>query len=229
MGVDFIVIAPPYTFDEIKLATEEAHRFGVMIAAEGAGNVIGPPAQTGSYEYPGTRVVEHAVRARVDVIEHLYPMEEADQVRQLMKKQGTIVVPTVAASERHAGPRWAKPTENDVRWKVTAADFEDMFRKMHAAGVKMSAGTDATGAHRGQIAKFYARELELFVQWGMTPHQAIQSATRIGAETVGLGAKLGTLEPGKLADLIVVPGNPLNDVTSVTRPRMVMKDGVMVR
>ena len=228
LGADFIMVAPPFTFEEVQLAAQEAHRFGVLIAAEGAGYVVGPPAQTGSYPYPGTRVVEYAVRAQVDVIEHLYPMEEADGIRKLMKEQGTIVVPTISASERHAGERWTNPTETDHQWQVTAADIENQFRKMHSAGVKMAVGTDAIGSHRGQISNFYRRELELFVSWGFSPHQTIQAATRIGAEASGVDQKLGTIESGKIADLIVVAGNPLDDITILTTPKLVMKNGVVI-
>ena len=229
MGADFVMVAPPYTFEEIELAVKEAHGFGVLIGAEGAGYVIGPAAQTGSYAYPGTRTVEYAVRAQVDIVEHLHPMENEDAVREMMRRQGTIVVPTVSASERLAGERWTHPTEQDRRWHTTAQEVEDRFRKMYASKVKMAVGTDAIGSHQGQIAAFYTRELELFMKWGYSAHEVIQAATRIGAEASGLGAQLGTLEPGKWADLIVIPGNPFEDITLLTQPTLVMKNGVIVR
>ena len=67
------------------------------------------------------------------------------------------------------------------------------------------------------------------MKWGYSAHEVIQAATRIGAEASGLGAQLGTLEPGKWADLIVIPGNPFEDITLLTQPTLVMKNGVIVR
>ena len=96
------------------------------------------------------------------------------------------------------------------------------FAKALGRGVKIAYGTDAGGY---PWTEPQARELTYMVRYGMTPRQAIESATRVGAELLGKGDDLGTLEPGRLADLIAVAGDPLQDVSELERVRFVMKGG----
>jgi imidazolonepropionase-like amidohydrolase len=217
MGADFTKVTTPFTAEEIRVAIEETHNFGARIAVHASGHV-----------YPSGLMSEHAVAAGADTIEHLYPMKNEAKVLAMMQKQGTIVVPTLNAARRFSG-RWDAPNDEDVRWQVTQKDFEGRFKRMHAANIKMAIGTDTGGKDGGQIGVFYRRELELFMQWGYSAHEAIQAATHVGAEAAGRSDILGTLEAGKLADLIVVPGDPLKDIALVNKPVLVMKDGIVLR
>ncbi len=218
MGADYVKVTPPYTVDEVQLAAEEAHNFGARLAVDATGQ-----------DYPGWMLMEHAVAAGADTIEHLAPMKNEAKVIEMMRERGTIVVPTLESRRRRAETRWKTATEREIASKTTAKDYEDRFRKLHAAGVRMAIGTDINGQDQGQIGVFYQDELQIWLDWGYSAHEVIQAATRIGAEAAGLDEELGTLQPGKLADAIVVPGDPLQDITLVTRPIIVIKDGVVVR
>ncbi len=218
MGADYVKVTPPFTRDEIALAVEEAHNFGARIAVDAAGQA-----------YPGMMMVEHAVEAGADTIEHLAPMKHEDRVIALMKERGTIVVPTLHATRRFAGARWDEPTERDARELTRPTDYEQRFRKLHAAGVPMAMGTDAGGKDQGEIGSFYAEEILRWISWGYSAHEALQSATRIGAEAAGLRDRLGTLEPGKWADIIVVEGDVLAAPATAVRPSWVILNGEVVR
>lgn len=218
MDADFVKVTPPFTRAEIEIAAEEAHNFGARIAVDAAGQ-----------GYPGMMMVEHAVGAGADTIEHLAPMKNEDQVIAMMKERGTIVVPTLHASRRFAGERWDRPTERDTLELTRPEDYEHRFRKMHAAGVPMAIGTDTGGKDQGEIGSFYAEEIRRWIGWGYTAHEVLQSATRVGAEAAGLDERLGTLAPGKWADILVVEGDVLADPAAVVHPDWVLLDGKIVR
>lgn len=218
MGADYVKVTPPFTFEEIQLAVDEAHQFDARIAVD-----------AGDYGYPAKMMVEHAVEAGADTLEHLPAIKNEAKVIEMIRERGIIVVPTLHARRRFAGERWLSPTDREKKSQTTPRDYEERFRKMHDAGILMALGTDTGGKDQGQIGEFYTEELKFFVEWGYEPHEVLQAATRIGAEAAGLADDLGTLEKGKLADVIVVPGNPLDDITLATRPTVVIKDGVILR
>ena len=101
----------------------------------------------------------------------------------------------------------------------------EMFRNALKIGVKISFGTDAAVFPHGENAK----EFKLMVDLGMPPVDALRSATSSGAELIGVAQKLGTLEKGKLADVIAMPGDPTTDITATERVRFVMKEGKIIR
>jgi imidazolonepropionase-like amidohydrolase len=218
MGADYVKVTPPFTRDEIALAVEEAHNFGARIAVDAAGQA-----------YPGMMMVEHAVDAGADTIEHLAPMKNEDHVIALMKERGTIVVPTLHATRRFAGERWDSPVERDTRDLTRPQDYEHRFRKLHAAGIPMAIGTDAGGKDQGEIGAFYAEEILRWISWGYEAHATLQAATRVGAEAAGLADRVGTLEPGKWADVIVVEGDVLAAPATVVHPKWVILNGKVVR
>ncbi len=197
MGADYVKVTPPFTRDEIALAVEEAHNFGARIAVDAAGQA-----------YPGMMMVEHAVEAGADTIEHLAPMKNEDQVIAMMKERGTIVVPTLHATRRFAGERWdaadgAGRTRADEARRLRA-EVPKIARRGRAHGDGNRRRRQGPG--RDWIA-FFAEEILRWISWGYTANEALQSATRVGAEAAGLRDRLGTLEPGKWADIIVVEGD----------------------
>ena len=218
MGADYVKVTYPFTAEEIQLAADEAHNFGAHLAVD----AVGPP-------YPGMMMVEWAVRAGADTIEHLAAMKNQAEVIALMKDNGTILVPTLHATRRFAGDRWDAPTEREVRNQKRPEDYEARFRAMHAAGIPMAIGTDTGGKDQGDIGLFYMEEIKRWLGWGYSAAEIIQAATRVGAEAAGLDDRLGTLEVGKWADIIIIPGDALEDPTRLPRPILVMKDGEVVR
>jgi imidazolonepropionase-like amidohydrolase len=106
------------------------------------------------------------------------------------------------------------------------------FQRALKAGVKIAFAVNAGGAHGKQPGPYHgelAAEFANMVEYGMTPLQAIRSATSVGAENIGWGDRVGSIEKGKYADLIAVSGNPANDVTELERVKFVMKGGQVVR
>jgi imidazolonepropionase-like amidohydrolase len=182
------------SFDEMA-ACQEAHKFGRHVAAHTAG---GPP-------------LEDAVRAGVDTVEHGHWL--TDRAIDLMLQRGAFYVPTLIVNTRiFAYDREALGVSEPMwRWLQLAYEAKwDSLQRAHAAGVKIAAGSDAGflvdhGAN--------AAELEELVKGGLSPMEAIQAATRTAAELLGLQPEIGVLASGKAADIIVVDGDPLADVT----------------
>ena len=103
-----------------------------------------------------------------------------------------------------------------------------LFQKMKAAGVEMAVGTDAIYEFMNENPGLYFEEVERFVKNGYTPHDAIVAATRIGAEVCGAGDRLGTIEKGKLADLLVIEGDPLEDIRDLRKVAVIVQEGRIV-
>jgi imidazolonepropionase-like amidohydrolase len=148
-----------------------------------------------------------------------------DESIALFRRTGAYYVPTLSTVngylERIAADPNAYPpavrAKIDFRIKITG----DALRKAVPAGVRIAFGTDAGVSKHGRNAD----EFELMVKHGMTPAAAIQAATVNAADLLGLSAEIGSLEPGKRADLIAVEGDPLRDVTVLKRVGFVMRDG----
>ncbi|HEX8443077.1 MAG TPA: amidohydrolase family protein [Allosphingosinicella sp.] len=193
--------------DEAKAIVETAHLLGKKVAVHAHGA-------------DGIKV---ALRAGADSIEHGTLMDE-ESIR-LFKQTGAYYVPTLSTVngylERIAKDPNAYPPEVrakiDYRISITGKALE----KAVPAGVKIAFGTDAGVSKHGRNAD----EFEFMVKHGMTPAQAIQAATVNAADLLGLANEIGTLEPGKEADLIAVAGDPLRDVTVLKRVGFVMADG----
>jgi imidazolonepropionase-like amidohydrolase len=132
-------------------------------------------------------------------------------------------VPTIFVGEYVAQGRAA---EGSPVWVKMLQIHEDTFRRAMKAGVKIAFGTDA-GGFAWTVNP--AKEFAYMVKWGMTPAQAIRSATSDAATLLGMQDKIGTIEPGKLADIVAVPGDPVSDVTLLEKVDFVMKDGVVYR
>jgi imidazolonepropionase-like amidohydrolase len=176
--------------------------------------------------------VKHAIRLGAHSVEHGYIMD--DECIELFLKHDTWYVPTLSIS--HLTPKqatnkweqlWAKHRSMSHALCCRAEAASDVhrywFEKALKAGVKMALGSDIRPLKDAALL-----ELGLWVRDGATPWQALVAATRNGAAICGMGSDLGTIEVGKLADLIVVEGNPLEDIDNVRRLQLVLKEGVVV-
>ena len=171
----------------------------------------------------GDQAAREAIEAGVDSIEHGSFMKPETLTR--MKNKGTFLTPTLMATEWIMSKLDNYPAALQAKAKAAGAARSDMFRSAVKMGVKISFGTDAAVFPHGQNAK----EFKLMVDLGMTPIEALRSATANDAELLGLSQKLGTLEKGKLADIIAMPGDPTADMTATERVSFVMKEGKIIR
>jgi imidazolonepropionase-like amidohydrolase len=188
------------TPEELAAAVDEAHNFGLKVAV----HAHGPEG------------IKAAVRAGAASIEHGTLMD--DEGRTLMKEHGTYLVPTLEVREC-VGDNY--PPEFVAKSRQILSAQLSNFRKAVDAGVKIAFGTDIGVCPFGRNA----REFNFMVQNGMTPMQAIQSATVAGADLLGISDKVGSLARGKLADVIAVRGDPLANVRLLEDVRFVMKQG----
>jgi imidazolonepropionase-like amidohydrolase len=191
-----------FTDEEARAIVEEAHRLGHRVAAHSI----------------GSDGIAAALRAGVDTIEHGDGMTE-EEMDQLVQK-GVYWVPTVVVGAYVApgrGGNWPKMVETEK------AAFGRALKK----GVKIALGTDAGGYAWTAFSE--ARELRYYVDYGMTPMQAIRSATIVPAELLGWSDRIGSIETGKFADLVAVSGDPLADITELEHVKFVMKGGVVYK
>ena len=201
---------PQFTEEEIKAIVETAHDYGYKVAAH----------------CHGAEAMKRAVRAGVNSIEHGTMMD--DEVMQLMKQHGTYFVPTITAGKA-VGDSAKKPGYYPalVTPKALAIGpkIQGTFAKAYKAGVKIAFGTDAgVYAHGKNWLEFvYMTEV------GMPPMEAIQSATVAAADLIGVSDKIGSIEKGKLADIIAVEGDPIKDIQAMGKMFFVMKDGVVYK
>lgn len=171
----------------------------------------------------GDEAAREAIEAGVDSIEHGSFMKP--ETLTMMKKKGTFLTPTLMASEWIMSKLDNYPPALQAKAKAATAARSEMFRNAVKIGVKISFGTDAAVYPHGQNAK----EFKLMVDLGMSAIDALKSATGNDAELLGIGQKVGTLEKGKLADVIAMPGDPTSDITATERVSFVMKEGKIIR
>ena len=183
--------------DEIEAIVQTAHLHGMK-------------ATTHAYS---AVAIKEAIRAGVDSIEHGFLLD--DEAIRMMKKRGVWLVPTISAS--YPPPIFRIPDPPSVKLRNDYRAFE----RAYAAGVKIGFGTDAGTFTHGTNAK----EFDFMVRYGMSEMDAIYSATVSDAELFGIADEAGTLEEGKLADLVAVEGDPLSDISVLHRIDFVMKSG----
>ena len=196
---------PTFTPEELHAIVDEAHRQRHKVASHAM----------------ALHGVHNSVEAGVDSIEHGNYI--ADEDLKTMASRGIFYVPTIYVGDYVARGRAAAGTPV---WIKMLAIHEDTFRRALKAGVKIAFGTDA-GGFDWKIDM--AKEFPYMVKWGMTPAQAIRSATSSAAELLDLQDKIGTIEGGKLADIVAVPGDPLKDVGLLEQVDFVMKGGVVYK
>jgi imidazolonepropionase-like amidohydrolase len=198
-----------FTLEEMKALVDEAHSLGRRVMCHALGGA-------------GLRV---AIEAGVDSIEHGCYLDDDRELIPMMAERHIFYVPTLTVYEYHRES--PAPHVRERAHALRAHHIESVARAL-AAGVKVVAGTDAGG--HGHPAN--ALEPALLVSAGMTPMQALQAATGRAAECLGLEGEIGTIEKGKWADLVVVEGDPLRDITVLQDKRLikrVIKGGVTVR
>ena len=201
--------ASQYTLEEMKAIVADAHRLGRKVAAHAH----------------GAQGVIFASEAGVDSIEHGHLMN--DESIAVLKKNGTYLVPTLYLMDWHRENAAATHLPDYMRKKMemVSEQGQNAAKKAFAAGVKIGFGTDAAVYPHG----LNAHEFAVYVRLGMTPLQAIQTATVNDADLLGWSDKIGTLEPGKWADIIAVDGDPLADITTLQHVKFVMKGGAVVK
>jgi imidazolonepropionase-like amidohydrolase len=171
----------------------------------------------------GDQAAREAIEAGVDSIEHGSFMKPETLAR--MKEKGTFLTPTLMASDWIMGKLQNYPMALQAKAKAATAARSEMFRNAIKIGVKISFGTDAAVFPHGQNAK----EFKLMVDLGMRPIDALKAATSNDADLLGISEKVGTLEKGKLADIVAMPGDPTADITATERVTFVMKEGKIIR
>jgi imidazolonepropionase-like amidohydrolase len=171
----------------------------------------------------GDQAAREAIEAGVDSIEHGSFMKP--ETLALMKNKGTFLTPTLMATEWIMGKLYQYPPALQAKAKAAYSARSEMFRNAVKMGVKISFGTDAAVFPHGQNAKEFA----VMTRLGMTPIDALRTATSNDAELLGIAQKAGTLEKGKLADIVAMPGDPTADITATERVSFVMKEGKIIR
>jgi imidazolonepropionase-like amidohydrolase len=198
-----------FTYDEIKAAVDTAHQFGKRIAIH-------------SYGPDGAR---DAVRAGTDSLEHATDLDDAT-IRDMVKR-GTYYVPTIDHNRYYIdnGDKIGYAPGFKDRLQAFIQRNLETTRRAHTAGVKIAMGSDAIYTMFGENT----RELAWFVKAGMTPEQALQSATTTAAALLDKSSDLGSISPGYTADLAVTDGNPLSDIeVAIHHVIWVMKSGTIV-
>ncbi|HLJ86525.1 MAG TPA: amidohydrolase family protein [Candidatus Angelobacter sp.] len=201
--------AAQYTLEEMKAIVQDAHRLGRKVAAHAH----------------GAQGILWASEAGVDSIEHGSYIDDA--AINMMKAKGTYLVPTLYLAD------WLKdnmtkiglPEMYAAKERAIIPIVHTNLKKAFDAGVKIAFGTDAAVYPHG----LNAHEFAVYVQMGMTPLHAIQTATINAADLLGWSDRIGTLEAGKFADMIAVPGDPLKDITVLQNPVFVMKSGMVYK
>jgi imidazolonepropionase-like amidohydrolase len=198
--------------DEIKAVIETAHSLGMKVAAHAHGK----------------QAIDHTIALGVDSIEH-GSYADADSYK-LFKQHGTYLVPTMLVGQRVYERAKTHPEQLNPSTAAKALVIGPLLQKnlhdAHAAGVKIAFGTDTFGlsAH-GENAQEFAIE----VAAGMTPMEAILTATRNAADLIGASADIGSVQPGRYADIIAVTDDPLQEVRALERVDFVMKGGTVVK
>lgn len=202
--------ASQYSLEELSVMVEEARKLGRKVVAHAH----------------GTEGIKLAVQAGVASIDHGSFLDE--EGARLMAERGTYLVPTMMAAEAvlRAADAGAMPPLVADKARAAAAAMQNATKIAKRNGVKIALGTDAGVGRHGQNA----HEFTLMVEWGgLTPMEAIVAGTKSAADLLGWSDRIGSIEAGKLADLVAVPGNPLNDIRAIETVSFVMKGGVVFK
>ena len=201
--------APQYSQEEMNAVVEEAAMWGKKVAAHAH----------------GAEGIKRAVKAGVASIEHGCFLDE--EGIQLMKKHGTYLVADIYLDDYLLAEysRLGYPQKMIDKEKLLGRAQRENFRLAAKAGVKIAFGTDAGVYPHGWNAKQFSK----MVEWGLTPMQAIQSATINAADLLGWQDRIGSIEQGRFADIVAMRGDPLEDITVLEKIDFVMKGGTVIK
>jgi imidazolonepropionase-like amidohydrolase len=201
--------AQQYTPEEVAALINEAHMAGRRVAVHAH----------------GAEGIKVAIRAGVDTVEHASLID--DEGLDLAKKNGTWLSMDIYNTEytQTEGPKRGELEEFLKKDRDIAQAQRENFRKAVQRGIKLTMGTDAGVYRHGDNPK----QLAYMVKYGMTPMQAIQAATEVGADALGLAKTVGQVAPGYSADIIAVPADPLSDISVLEHVAFVMKEGVVYK
>jgi imidazolonepropionase-like amidohydrolase len=191
---------PTFTVDEVKAITDEAHHWGLRVASHSM----------------GTKGVRIAVLGGVDTVEHAYNIDEA--TLGLILEHGKLIVPTLRIMHKRLSPLGSQTYDHQVK----------SLEKACAAGAKIAMGTDSTGAQGFENGPGNAIECALMAEV-MPTKDILVSTTRTAAEALGIDKEVGTIEPGKAADIIALRDNPIVNIGTLQDATFVMHDGHVVR
>ncbi len=206
-GASVIKIASHFAPDEVEAAVDEAHRLGLKVTCDCEGIYT-----------------EMAVKAGIDMIEH--PLPRTDATITLMAKNHTASVPTLQVYQNVIDRNGGFYGSTSRRFAMTSQDDFDVFKKMKAAGIAMGVGTDTIGDANKMIPNVYIAELKWFVKGGYSLADTLKAATIVNARLLDMDDKIGSLEAGKLADILVVRGNPDQSLDDLQKVDLVIKDGI---
>jgi len=204
------VDTPQLTQEELNAIVDEAHALKLKSAAHAH----------------GAEGAKRAIRAGIDSIEHGSFLD--DEALNMMKQRGTYYVPTLMAAQglsEQMSKGVAIPPPILVKANAAIAAIHQTFQKALGMGVKIGLGTDAAVYPHGRNPE----EFHQMVDLGMKPIDALKAGTSADAELLGLADKIGTLEPGKLADVVAVPGDPVENIRATEHVLFVMKEGVIYK
>ncbi|HKO54725.1 MAG TPA: amidohydrolase family protein [Thermoanaerobaculia bacterium] len=201
------VDAPELSQQEMNAIVEEAHNWGRKVAAHCHGDLA----------------AKMAIQAGVDSIEHGSFMKP--ETLAMMRDKGVYLVATLLAGEWTGGKADKFPPAIATKAKAALAARTEMFRNAQKAGVKIAFGTDSAVSPHGMNAQEFA----LMTNLGMSPAATLRAATAVNASLLGISDRVGTIAAGKIADLVAVPGNPLQDIRATERVSFVMKEGKVVK
>jgi imidazolonepropionase-like amidohydrolase len=205
-GASIIKIASHFSADEVAAAVDEAHRLGLKVACDCE-----------------TVYTAMAVQAGVDTIEH--PLPRTDETIAQMVKHKTGAIPTLQVYQNVFDQSGGYYGSTSRRFSMSPQGNFDIFKKMRAAGVVMGVGTDTIGGASRSIPNMYIAELKWFVKGGYSIPDALKAATITNAKLLDMDDKVGSLEVGKLADLVVVDGRPDENLDDLLKVDIVVKDG----
>lgn len=196
--------------EELRAAVEEANRHSVPVAAHAH----------------ATEGIKQAVAAGVRSIEHGTFID--DEGIRMMAERGTFLVPTIYVGDYYTeGDKLRAQDKQDDYAANERPKFLDRVGRAHKAGVKVAVGVDLGGYMTDPVV--YVREMTVLVEAGFTPMEAIQAGTRVSAELLRWDDRLGTVQSGKLADLVAVAGNPLDDMKALEKVEFVMIGGKIAK
>jgi imidazolonepropionase-like amidohydrolase len=195
---------------ELRAIADEAHQWGVRVAAHAH----------------GADGIKAAIRAGIDTIEHASLADDEGIRLAAARKQPVWFAMDIYNTEytQAEGAKNGVLPDNLRKDREIAQIQRDNFRKAHRAGVRQVFGSDAGVMPHGQVGK----QFRTMVQYGMTPLEAIQAATRNAAEALGRTRDVGALAPGRFGDIVAVSGDPIRDVTVLERPDAVIKGGRLI-